>query len=110
VHPGFVTLALDELAVEMLLHEGVPNVSTQVHVVHEDRVRPGEEIVLRARRGRTKANIVQVEVEALTYAPGTERVVARGTIACVHVPQQSPSLRARRTAPVPGSHAVSDSA
>lgn len=92
VHIGFVTMVLDEMAVELLLHQGVANVSTEMRITRGAPLRPGEEIECRARRQREKGPLVEVIVEARRG----HDVIAHGTVLCIRT--DAGALR-RRTSP-----------
>lgn len=88
LHPGFLTLLLDELAVQMLLYLGIAAVSTELRLGGFRAVRVGEEVMLRAWRGRGRGRLVEVECDARTGGAGRYgegEVVASGTIACMEV-------------------------
>ncbi len=89
VHPGFLTLIVDELAVQMLLYQGIAAVSTELRMQEFGEVAVGEQVVVRAWRGaRARGRFLEVECDARVddagrYGEG--RVVAAGTIACMEV-------------------------
>ena len=90
VHPGFLTLIVDELAVQMLLYQGIAAVSTELRLHSLAPVAVGETVVVRAWRGRSRGRFIEVECDARVDreggAPhGAGRLVAAGTIACMEV-------------------------
>ncbi len=84
VHPGFLTLLVDELAVQMLLYQGIAAVSTELRMRTLEPVAVGEPVRARAWRGRSRGRFLEVECEARA-GDGEGRVVAAGTIACMQV-------------------------
>lgn len=90
VHPGFPSLIMDELAVQMLLYQGVAAVSTALRIHALAPVTVGELVVVRAWRGRSRGRFIEVECDARVEVPGgigsgSGRLVAAGTIACMEV-------------------------
>lgn len=93
VHAGFLTLIVDELAVQMLLYQGVAAVSTELRMHSLAPVAVGETVLVRAWRGRSRGRFIEVQSDARVQPTegdaalpcGEGRLVAAGTIACMRV-------------------------
>ncbi len=82
VHGGFLLMVLDEMAVELLLHQGIANVSTEFRLSRGAPLAPGSVVECRARRMRAKGPLVEVSVEA-RRVDDPRALVAHGSIVCV---------------------------
>ncbi len=85
VHFGHLGMVLDEIAVNMLLDRGIPNVSAEMRMREMEPVWPGEEILFRGRLVRERGPLIEVEVEALRAADPPGRLVAAGRVTCLRV-------------------------